>query len=198
MLFRSNRYLDSTGTVRQVSYERSGGFLGGLAADISGAITDLGPIATIGLNTIMPGLGTAVTVGNAIGSGADLGQVAGGLAASALMGNALSGTDLTPLEANAAQAAGTTLLTGGDVNQALNNAAFSAAGTGLSQAINSNTAPLSSTNDYSVNADYSLSSANPNLESMGGGQGLLYPSSPNLSDMGGGQGLVLQIGRAHV
>lgn len=97
-----NMYVTPTGEVHDPYVKRSGGLLG-LVQDIGEVITDLGPVLPLALNFIQPGLGTAVSIGTALGSGNIQGAALGALGASvaptiseavgsAPLGSAITGT----------------------------------------------------------------------------------------------------------
>lgn len=152
-----------------------GGLLGGIAGGLGSIATSNPMLTSAALNLALPGIGSAI--GQSLGlSGAAAaatgGAIFGGATSAALGGNPLVGAAL-------GGAGG--YLQGG------------AGPMGADYTVPYGSQPLdASFNKYlaPVSADYSLTgNTNPNLPSMGGGQGLVQNANPNLDYMGGGQGI---------
>ena len=111
---------------------------GGLLGDFGQAILDLGPIAPILGNMIMPGLGTGIAMGTTIGKGGNLEDLAKGYIASQI-GNEVgaqvgAGTE-SPIAGNIAGNTTSGLVAGKPLDQALASAAINAGTTEGAKAI---------------------------------------------------------------
>jgi len=121
-------------------YEKPSGAL----ADLGRSIMDMGPIATFALNLVVPGLGTGIGVGRAIGMG-DIEGAAKALAIGQIIGesgvaqNVAGATGSTALGTAAAGTAGG-LLAGQNLEQALTTGATQGAISGAAGTIAQNQA----------------------------------------------------------
>jgi len=157
------RYATTTGEVHDPHIVQGGGMLG----DFGRTLQNMGPLASIIANMYMPGLGTAISIGSAIGQGASPEDLAKSYL-SAQLGN-LVGAEIGGVEGQIAGNTASNLASGQSLEDALVNAAGSTATSSLSKAVNapsqSGGLPTSSTadapdyvpsTDYSVSPDYSL------------------------------------------
>ena len=204
-----------------------GDLFGGLGDSLSSAINsglaginELGPLGTAAISAINPLAGAAVAganAGNALATGADLGQAATGLGAAYLgseVGSSVGGATGSAAAGSAAGATTSGLLQGQNLETALTNGALAGAGTGIAGAVNT---PTEINQQPDFKADYSApstggglglqasqgtgldlyggSSGGSNLTDMGGAQGLSAGNTlfgaANLSNMGGGQGVTI-------
>lgn len=219
---------DAQGNAQPKVYTSSGG---GVLGNI---VSDLGPLAPLALSFALPGVGSAI--GSALGTSAAAGTALAGAGLGALQG--ASGSDLlkgaalgyaggtvgsnvaglTDSSALGQLAGGTTsgLLSGQDLGTSLTNAAVNTGAQNLFSTPTPSAASTgvpSSTGNYSVNADYSMSA--PASSGLGlkatpaafdvnnpysfdttlattGGLGLNYDTAAatgNVEAMGGGQGI---------
>ena len=211
---------DASGKATPQQYTSGGGgFLGNFLGDLSGIVSDLGPLGTIALSALVPGAGTALTALNTAnaavngGSLSDIAKTAGAAYLGSQLGSSV-GTDTgSNVIGNTVSGTTTGLLSGQNLNEALTSGAYAGAGTGLSNVVNtpsSNTSYTPTTTDFTAGADYSAPSTGgglglkaeqgqgtnlfantPSNFDLGGAQGLQLPQASNLSDMGGGQGLTI-------
>lgn len=128
------KYATTTGEVHDPYITKGGGLLG----DFGQAILDLGPIAPILGNMIMPGLGTAISIGTTIGKGGNLEDLAKGYIA-AQIGNEVgaqvgAGTE-SPIAGNIAGNTTSGLVAGKPLDQALASAVINAGTTEGAKAI---------------------------------------------------------------
>lgn len=128
------RYATTTGEVHDPYVTGGGGLLG----DMGQMIIDLGPIAPILGNMIMPGLGTGIAMGTTIGKGGNLEDLAKGYIA-AQIGNEVgaqvgAGTE-SPIAGNIAGNTTSGLVAGKPLDQALASAAINAGTTEGAKAI---------------------------------------------------------------
>lgn len=223
-----NMYINSDGLAHDPYTESSGGFLGGLLGDITQAFTDLGPVLPLVANAMVPGLGTAITLGMAVGSG-NVGDAIKNLAISQAvgqtgLGSAVSGATDSQALGQLASGTATGLAQGKDLSSSLAGGALGAGTTALANEITSPTqqpdsgqsfSNNSAATDYTSGADYALHGTSPGLKATldtsgntdptqgpvdyslnpvgAGGLGLNMPTSPNLNGMGGGQGLTANV-----
>lgn len=110
----------------QVLHPGTGG-LGAVIGDIGDTVKNMGPMATIIGNAILPGLGTALSVAAAIDEGADPVDIAKNIAIGEIVNQVGVGSEITD-SAVAADLVDNTLkglLSGQDLDQALTNAVVS-------------------------------------------------------------------------
>jgi hypothetical protein len=181
------RYATTTGEVHDPYIQKGSGLL----ADMGNAILDLGPIVPILANIYMPGLGSAIALGTAVGKGASPEDLAKAYVYSQIGNEVGSNVGIATDNSIAGSIAGNTasgVLAGQSVEDALQNAAVSTAGSAASGAVKGAVnAPSQSggmptaetpdipdtpTTDYGVKPDYSLTpssqasteGANPKLD----------------------------------
>jgi hypothetical protein len=123
----TGKYLPVQDYTTQINYTpgQSGSFFGNLIGTIGDTVKELGPIATIVGNAIVPGLGTALSVAAAIDEGADPIDIAKNVAIGEIVNQVGVGSGLTDSAVAADMVDNTVkgLLSGQDFETAITNAA---------------------------------------------------------------------------
>ncbi len=123
----TGKYLPVQDYTTQIKYApgQSGSFFGNLIGTIGDTVKELGPIATIVGNAIVPGLGTALSVAAAIDEGADPVDIAKNVAIGEIVNQVGVGSGLTDSAVAADMVDNTVkgLLSGQDFETAITNAA---------------------------------------------------------------------------
>jgi len=111
----------------QVLHPGTGGGLGDVIGDIGDTVKNMGPMAVIIGNAILPGLGTALSVAAAIDEGADPVDIAKNIAIGEIVNQVGVGSEITDSTIAADFVDNTVkgLLSGQDLDQALTNAVVS-------------------------------------------------------------------------
>jgi len=131
------RYATTTGEVHDPYVTKGGGLLG----EMGQAILDLGPIAPILANIAMPGLGTAIALGTAVGKGGNIEDLAKGYLASQIgnqIGASVGSETGSTVAGNIAGNTAGSVIAGNPLDQALANAAINAGTSEVKQAVSDN------------------------------------------------------------